>query len=1175
MGNGFSCTVHTRQSQACLAEETMDGKVRRVALSLGITAALIISLVLILVFLQYRGRLTKPAPQETSSPVDATKPSKPEKDGQQVVSMVTKEELLAAWEKEKLPVWGVEIEPIACGTYRYLFYLDETRIADPLNPPLGIDQETSFFTWPPEQSSSAPAESGGTVPFVLGDSRALFIYRGEIQRALHFISPFRGGWWGIDELQPLNEAARANLERARNDQFLSVVNGIVIDPSGRPIPEARVRLSGTTDLMVRVGDSKHVRTVECNDKGLFLMERLPYKTYLWLTARAAGYCETRLKLSGRDLDKQNVPFYEIILNPTQLAGGIVVDEESNPLGGAVVQARPKGEYRSLAATESAYGTGRFEFNSLPPGVYVFCAEKPGYVFSLCPDIVIGDGVNGKEHTGIRLVLQKGITLTGRVVWDQAPEGETRGVEGAKIVFAGLLAYEAGGWVPYISSELTATSDAEGRFTIKGIAAGTRYEASVRYGFMEAEEKPDIFIRDGMKPEPLLFHMPSERSLEGCIIDEEGLPIQDATVQVAGLQSAVSRKVQWVKTIPPKRVSTDEQGRFIIKHFKSGMRCSVRVDADGYNSREVDNLVVDSETHIEIILQKGIRLTGRVIDAATGMPLDGFVVYHHHSFVTEKTVSSVDGTFSFTNRKPGRQLLSGQGEAGGRSFVARLLIDISPPKDQHETAVVLEAMEAAEVRGIVRRAGTDAPVAEAVVSGRANSVLTDKNGAFALDKLFPGENALSAKDPLSKEPPPYGKASKRLELKPGELREGVDLDIPRTGTISGVVLHEDGRPARVISLCIGSERARRNGLNIIRLKSGGNGEFFQDGLPLKDEDDQEALSVEVCTDSMCPWFGESGQVLLTPENPHAEVTVQLHEGGSIEGKVMDSEGIPIVNHSLWLYTIPGRWGCFTRVRSGRNGRYIFQGLPPDEYSINTTRRNKYKYPKLPSKIQVTAGQRVELDIILEESVEKTARNTFRGMLMDSNIQPLHGWTIRSRSETTGTPFTVTTGHDGSFMIRTYEDCGHTLELFDYMADRLKSRERGLCKITGIRPVEENSSEAKEVFEIVVPIGATLKGRLVYEDSGEPVSEVVVMLRAAPDWKKPPLQDGVCVPARLSVRRPVVTEKDNGCFTMSGLVLGTYSLIITSSTTEKKSIKTITLDEARTKDLGDISLVKKQE
>jgi protocatechuate 3,4-dioxygenase beta subunit len=153
------------------------------------------------------------------------------------------------------------------------------------------------------------------------------------------------------------------------------------------------------------------------------------------------------------------------------------------------------------------------------------------------------------------------------------------------------------------------------------------------------EKVTVPIKNGVESRHL---MPEEEShsrtileptaivLSGCVNDSEsGKPVTAFEIELLGK----TENRGW--TAPIRKMVRDREGRFLLTLEKSG-DYSLSVNSSCYTRKILTHLKVPDDTgltDLEIRLDPGLVVTGRVVDDATGQPVKGAVVasiFYHRS-----------------------------------------------------------------------------------------------------------------------------------------------------------------------------------------------------------------------------------------------------------------------------------------------------------------------------------------------------------------------------------------------------------------------------------------------------------------------------------------------------------------------------------------------------------------
>jgi len=305
--------------------------------------------------------------------------------------------------------------------------------------------------------------------------------------------------------------------------------------------------------------------------------------------------------------------------------------------------------------------GRFEISPVPEGNVTVRADAEGYLPAWKNDVV----VHGNQDTGgVELILKNAVEISGRV------EAQTGGpVAGAQIVaqYDGSGGRRGGnGFVAGLSGEPTAQTDADGKFTLKGLqeggysiwaqapgyASGTRVQTKTGAG--------DVILRlaTGMK-------------ISGVVKDESGGPVGGVPVRASKIQSGAN---EWWSWWGDAQVYTGPDGSFALTDVADGAY-DLTVSAMWQWGREVN---------VEDTKLQGVN-AGRddvVITVKTGGIIEGTIVDHDGKAINTAWItaqfeagnqdqrdwtsqrwsqSKSDGTFRIVGLKPGSYTLYAYGD----------------------------------------------------------------------------------------------------------------------------------------------------------------------------------------------------------------------------------------------------------------------------------------------------------------------------------------------------------------------------------------------------------------------------------------------------------------------------------------------------------------------------------
>jgi hypothetical protein len=340
---------------------------------------------------------------------------------------------------------------------------------------------------------------------------------------------------------------------------------------------------------------------------------------------------------------QHVRGLEIHLAPAVELTGEVVDPEGRPVAGA--------EVRLLGtASEAALLPVADRFVSGPDGRFTFAAPEGTVLEATRPGFLPGRAELGPlERVNRKVVIELGgrhvaplpaAAISGEVVL--GPEG--RPAEGA-LVSATRMGPRSVGDAPSAQS----VTGADGLFTLRDLTPG-RYRVAAH-----ADGRAPASLRGILAgAEALRLELTAGSSLRGCVRDaSSGAPVAPFTVMVFERRSALGRVAQ-------RSLSVVEPGGCYALDDLTPGPAAVVFSAPGYAPSEetrVDLPAAGGEAVVDGRLVAGGRLTGRVIDDATGAPLAGAVLS------VEGMLASAASTFPV--------LAGGESDAEGRFALAGL------------------------------------------------------------------------------------------------------------------------------------------------------------------------------------------------------------------------------------------------------------------------------------------------------------------------------------------------------------------------------------------------------------------------------------------------------------------------------------------------------------------------
>lgn len=374
---------------------------------------------------------------------------------------------------------------------------------------------------------------------------------------------------------------------------------IVVTTAGQPIADAALAVLRPTGRQLGMfegrthSDEPIARSrSDAEGRATFRLEpRLVYD----VIASAPGFARvaSRNLYAGEEL--------RIVLpRAAALRGTVTSEPDGLPVADARVQAR-LGVIGSLADDGFETRTdanGGFELTELPADSVQVVVEAEGFPRL---DELVGVVREG-EHREVHLVLARGPTVRGQVT-----DGSTKlPLENATVEILG--AHETN----------HATTDAGGRYVLRGAAAGTSVTIAARapgYGDFQitaaAVERGDI-VQD-------IFLLPGRRAV-GRIVDSRGAPIAGASIV-----ARASAYAQWTNQAETRRTQSDGAGRFELAGLRVDLRHTLLVHSVAlatavrdFPAGEWDSMELDLG---DVVLAPPAAIAGHVRDPA-GNPVAG-------------------------------------------------------------------------------------------------------------------------------------------------------------------------------------------------------------------------------------------------------------------------------------------------------------------------------------------------------------------------------------------------------------------------------------------------------------------------------------------------------------------------------------------------------------------------
>jgi BlaR1 peptidase M56/Carboxypeptidase regulatory-like domain len=440
--------------------------------------------------------------------------------------------------------------------------------------------------------------------------------------------------------------------------------------TGAPIEGAAVRF-GYPDRRVATTDKQGAAVISA-----LLPEK--YEIRVEASDHAQQWREIDLSSTGPMLNQT------FSLRPGGIARGIVTDESGKPLEKAEVVYFSGGTpYGYYGSSPPANAPGQFIHRHLPLDTPIRVDVRLKDYLPQSIEITLTERQREKE---IEFRLQprpRGASITGVVT----------GPAGKPVAGASVANYGTG----TADEKREATTDDEGRFVLHDVQdSGMGREVIVRArGFVPARQKLNAdagtdTAKDagtGQASAELDVRLEKAHFVRGRVQDELGRPIKGAHVDVNGGRHDPH--------LLGDSARTDDAGRFEFDSLPAANK--VHIYMRGYSSLYDAPLAVNTGKEVVITLEPMGVVRGKVVDAATGKPVEKFLV--RLDFSKDRQPGDVIGTYGAANGNPGVTIESKDGTFLLKDLTNRMPLEITIDAEGYERVVlprvVAATMEAAK------------------------------------------------------------------------------------------------------------------------------------------------------------------------------------------------------------------------------------------------------------------------------------------------------------------------------------------------------------------------------------------------------------------------------------------------------------------------------------------------
>jgi protocatechuate 3,4-dioxygenase beta subunit len=523
----------------------------------------------------------------------------------------------------------------------------------------------------------------------------------------------------------------------------------------------------------------------------------------------------------------------------------------------------------------------------------------------------------------------------------------------------------------------ATTDAEGRFTLAGLEAGTLT--------LWADGPAGIAWKSDVASDAtgVQLELSDGRVLKGTVKKTDGSPAAGALV--TAIFSEQSRFFDVVAGADGSfRIGPVPLGKYAVVAMSGGLL------PDHQQVRADDEEPITLELSVPRTLSGTVRRNDEPVAGVT-VKLSGL---HRKRSVT----SDEEGAFRVERLRPGEYEL----DALLPSELAHVTAKV--PKERDLDDVVLELARGRVVKGLVvdERGSPLQDVKVSVDEGNDwRKAQTDAQGRFALDAVSDsGEHWISA----SKQ----GYLEQRLRLPPGEE---VTVTLKQASLLTGRVITRDGTvvPKFRVTVRADTSVTPRDSIDDDDMPSSnetGSLDSTDGGFSFELAPKAYTLTVRGP-----PWAPANA----TSRAP-GDVTITVEAGATVSGRVLDVDGVPTAGARITAFSPSPR--DTVSERSDADGRFKLEGLHAGTYEVRATAMLE----TLPTwsataEVKTRAGETVELELRAKEGAR------LGGVVIDPRGEPMAGVSVTAWAKPTdgkqSTPGTGSgvTDEKGRFLLRT--------------------------------------------------------------------------------------------------------------------------------------------------------------